>query len=134
MTSANAVIVNRNIFPHQFHLSIRWKTAYANRLLITNIVSYSNTYIVPMGAFCGTPISFPERYMTSAISPLITDTFPNTSFHLSIRWEAAYANRYLIINTVLYSNTRICILRNIFAVYVCFLRKKIRELCRYSYC
>ncbi len=31
-------------------------------------------------------------------------------------------------------HTRICTLRNIFTVCVCFLRKNIRNLCRYSYC
>lgn len=56
MTSANTVIVNRNIPKHQFRLSIRWEAAYANRLLITGTVSYSNTYIVPMGTFCGSLI------------------------------------------------------------------------------
>lgn len=96
ITSANAVIVNQNISQHQFRLSIRWEAAYSNQLLITSTVSYSNTYIVPMGAFCGTLISFPEWYVTSAMNSLITDTFPDTSFHLSTRWEAAYAIRYLI--------------------------------------
>ena len=126
-----------------------------------------------MGAFCSTLISFPEWYVTSAMSSLITDTFPrhqfpllhkmgssvchsvsdnqsisvfqypdlypeeyfygvrmfstkeytqslpiqllltnifpNTSYHLSIRWEAAYATRLLITGTVLYSNIRICV-------------------------
>ena len=87
-----------------------------------------------MGAFCSTLISFPEWYVTSAMSSLITDTFPNTSYHLSTRWEAAYAIRYLITSQFPYSNTRICTLRNIFTVCVCFLRKNIRNLCRYSYC
>ncbi len=174
MTSANAVIVNQNIPRHQFRLSIRWEAAYANQLLITGTVSYSNTYIVPMGTFCGTlifpgmvrdfcnelidnrhiprhqfpplhkmgssvchsvsdnqsiyvfqyPDLYPEEYFYGVrmfstkeytrslpIQLLLTNIFPNTSYHLSIRWEAAYANRLLITGTVLYSDTCICISR-----------------------
>ncbi len=174
MTSANAVIVNQNIPRHQFRLSIRWEAAYTNQLLITGTVSYSNTYIVPMGTFCGTlifpgmvrdfcnelidnrhiprhqfpplhkmgssvchsvsdnqsiyvfqyPDLYPEEYFYGVrmfstkeytrslpIQLLLTNIFPNTSYHLSIRWEAAYANRLLITGTVLYSDTCICISR-----------------------
>lgn len=107
----NEFIDNRHIPQHQLPPLHKMGSSVCHSVSDNQsiyVFQYPDLY--PEEYFYGVRMFSTKEYTRSLpIQLLLTNIFPNTSYHLSIRWEAAYATRLLITGTVLYSNIRICV-------------------------